>query len=381
MEVKAIPRILNHEVVLLVALSIVAFGVFVFTRRMAAREQQMEARIATMWYERGERLIASGQIEPAIQAFRRATANRRDNQKYVLALANALSADNHDSEAQQLLLQLRESDPENAEINISLARLAAKRGETDGAVHYYQNALYGRWTGNQVEERRRQLRKELIGFLLQHQQHQLASSELLILEAGLPNDAASHIEVAKLFLEAGDARRALKNYSAAVQLDHHNLDALRGAGETSFQLGDYTQAVGYLKAELELDPGSQESQKRLAIAEMVLEEDPLAAHLTAQERQRRLLADFQRSLQRLENCLGQTADGKTSAELQSLKAEALAMQPKLSSNLQRPDFDTVRSGAGLIFRMEEAAVASCGELPVEDEALLLIGREHKGAQP
>ena len=379
MEVKTIPRVLHNELVLLVALSIVAFGVFVFTRNMAARQQRMEAGIAATWYERGERLIASGQVEPAIQAFRRATAESRDTQKYVLALANALSAGNHESEAEDLLLQLRESHPENAEINISLARLAAKQGETDEAVRYYQSALYGRWTGDQVEERRNQLRKELIGFLLQHQQHQLASSELLILEAGLPYDAASHIEVAKLFLQAGDVRRAFKNYSAAVQLDHHNVDALRGAGETSFLLGDYAQAVHYRRAELELDPSSTTSQKQLALAEMVLEEDPLAPHLTDQERKDRLLADFQRSLQRLDACLGQIADAKASAELQSLKAEALAMQPKLGRN-KKPDFDTVRSAAGLIFRMEEAA-ARCGELPVEDEALLLIGREHKGALP
>ena len=86
--------------------------------------------------------------------------------------------------------QLRESDPENAEINISLARLAANLGEHGGAVHYYQNALYGRWTGDQVDERRRQLRKELVRFLLQHQQLNLASSELLILEAGIPDTAA-----------------------------------------------------------------------------------------------------------------------------------------------------------------------------------------------
>jgi tetratricopeptide (TPR) repeat protein len=379
-DVKTIPRILNSEVVLLAALSVVAFAVFVFTRNMAAREQRMEARIAAIWYQRGEQLIASGEVEKAIPAFRRAAASR-DNQQYLVALANALAAGNHDSEAQQLLLQLREADPENAEINTYLARLAAKRDATEDAIHYYQNALYGRWMGDKVEERRNQLRTELIRFLLLHQQRQLASSELLTLEGGLPNDAASHVEVAKFFQVAGDARRAFKNYSAAAELDPRNVDAVTGAGETSFQLGDYTQAVRYLRAGLELDPGSQSTRQRLDLAEMVLDEDPLAPHLTAEERKSRLLTGFELALQRLENCLSQKADSNANPELQSLKAEAVAMQPKLKGGTRLPDFDTVRSGAAIIFRMEEAASASCGASSVEDEALLLIGRQHKGLQP
>lgn len=378
MEVRTIPRILNNQVFLLVVLSLVAFGVFVFTRRMALREQQMEARIAAVWYERGEQLIASGKVEQGIQAFRRATANASDNQKYMLALANALAAANHDAEAQQLLHQLREPDPENAEINIYLARLAAKRGEVDEAVRYYQNALYGRWTGDQVDERRQQLRTELIHFLLQHQQRELASSELLILEARVPDDAASHIEVAKLFLEAGDAHHAFNNYAVAARLDSHNVDAVRGAGETAFQLGDYTKAIDYLRSALELDPGSEKTRQLLAVAEMVLAEDPLVPHLSAEERQERLLQGFQRASQRVQSCLEHTIDSKAIEQMQSLQSEAAAMPPKLNRNR---DFDTVRSGAALIFRMEEAASASCGEASPEDQALLLIGRAHKAAQP
>jgi cytochrome c-type biogenesis protein CcmH/NrfG len=238
LEERPITRILNNEVILLVALSVVAFGVFVFTRRVAAREQQMEARIAAVWFERGERLIASGEVEQAIRSFRQAAANAPNNQKYMLALANALAAGHHDTEAQQLLLQLREPDPENVEVNTYLARLAADQGKVDEAVHYYQNALYGQWKGAHADERRSTLRTELIAFLLQHQQRELAASELLILEARLPDDAASHMKLAKLFWEAGDVHRAFNNYAAAAKLDSHNVDALRGAGETAFQAGD-----------------------------------------------------------------------------------------------------------------------------------------------
>jgi tetratricopeptide (TPR) repeat protein len=377
-EVRTVPRILNNRVFLLVLLSLAAFGVFAFTKRMATWEQQLEAGIAAVWYERGEQLVTSGKTEPAIQALRRATADARENQKYMVALANALAAGNHDAEAQQLLLQLRETDPENAEINAYLARLAANQGKVDEAIHYYQNALYGQWTGPNADERRSELRTELIGFLLKHQQRDLASSELLILEARLPNDVASHMKLAKLFLEAGDVRRAFNNYSAAAKADSHNVDALRGAGETAFQLGDYAEAVEYLKSALDVDPSSEQSRQLLEVADKVLTEDPLAPHLSVEERRGRLLENFDRAQQRLEGCLDQTTDNKQVEQLQALKTEATTMQPKLKRSR---DFDTVRSGAGLIFRMEEAASASCGQGSPADQALLLIGRMHKAMQP
>ncbi len=380
MEVRTVPRILNNRIFLLVLLTLAAFGVFAFTKRMAMWEQQLEARIAAVWYERGEQLITSGKTEPAIQALRRATTDARENQKYMLALANALAAGNHDAEAQQLLLQLREADPENAEINTYLARLAANQGKVDEAIHYYQNALYGQWTGPNADERRRELRTELIGFLLKHQQRDLASSELLILEARLPDDVASHMKLAKLFLEAGDVRRAFNNYSAAAKEDSHNVDALRGAGETAFQLGDYAQAVEHLKSALDVDPSSEQSRQLLEVADKVLTDDPLAPHLSAQERRERLLQGLQRASQRLQTCLDRTTDSNAIEQMRSLQAEALAMPSKLNPNRQ-PDFDTVRSGAGLIFRMEEAASASCGQGSPADQALLLIGRAHKAMQP
>ena len=374
------PRILNKEIFLLVALALAAFGIFVFTRTMAAREQQMEVRIARIWYEKGRAYMASSKIEKAIEAFRRSIAGTRYNQKYALALADALTAGNHDAEAQQSLLRLRESDPDNAEINIYLARLASKRGETSDAVRYYQNALYGRWTGSQIDVRRRQLRVELIHFLLGHQERNLAISELLILETELPNAAISWIETAKLFIEAEDLQHALKDYSAASRLDSHNVEALTGAGETSFQLGDYIKAKQYLRASLNLDPQSEKTSQLLSLTDMVLADDPLAPHLTAAERQGRLMPDFERSLQRLESCLDQNSSSETNAGLQSLKTEALAMEPKLSQRKPLPDSDMVEAGTNLIFRMQKAVSDSCGETSDPDQALILIGLLHNGAR-
>jgi tetratricopeptide (TPR) repeat protein len=372
-----VPRVLNNEIVLLVTLSVVAFGVFVFTRHMAAKDARLEARIAAVWYERGVEAIRSGDTAKAVESFRKATAQIGDSQKYMLALANALAAENNDAEAQQLLLRLREPDPENVEINLHLARLAAKRGAVQEAVHYYRNALYGRWADDESVERRN-MRLEFVRFLVDHRRRELASAELLVLQGQTPNSAAAHVEVAKLFRAVGDELNALKEYQEALQLDGQDVEALTGAGEISFHMANYDKAQQYLRAALGANPQSQETRQLLTLTGLVLNEDPLTSHISPVERQKRLLSDMDLSVKRLEACIGQTSEGNAVVEMQSLKTEATAMEPTLKSGAHPPDSDAAKSGVDLIFRMQQAASASCGKPELEDEALLLIGRQHAG---
>ena len=56
-----------------------------------------------------------------------------------------------------------------------------------------------------MDDRRRQLRIELIRLLLNRQKRDLAISELLILEADLPDTVPAHLDAASMFLAAGDS--------------------------------------------------------------------------------------------------------------------------------------------------------------------------------
>jgi len=373
-------RVLNREILLLIALAVGAIGVFVFTKSMAAKEQQMDARIAAISYEEGQRQFSSGQIEKAIDSFRKATTDALRDRTYALALANALAAGNHDAEAQQTLLRLREADPEDAEINSQLARLAAKRGEVDDGVHYYQNALYGRWAGTQVDARKLQLRVELIRFLLAHQQRDIALSELLILDGDLPRSAIAHVDTARLFLQAGDPQHALNNYDAAIELDKDNVEALTEAGEAVFRLGDYPRAEVYLRAAVKLNPNIAKTRRLLSVTEMVLSGDPLAPHLTKQEEQERLLRGLTQANQRLQGYLSQTTDSREISQLNALREQALAMESELHSKLS-PDPEQTKAGVELIYAIEKATSATTGEPDGFDLALLLIGQKHGGAHP
>jgi predicted Zn-dependent protease len=374
-------RIVHRDILLLVLLSAIAVAVFLFTRAMAGKEREVDARVAAVWFTEGEKQARAGDVEKAIDSFRKATSRDRDNRVYGLALANALAAAGHNEEARQALLRLRESSPENAEINLYLARLASKRGDVAEAVRYYHNALYGLWTGTQMDQERRKVRVELIHFLLDHHERSGALSEVLILGAEIPvGDDASQTETGDLFLETGDAQHALEHFVRALAVNHSSTAALAGAGNAEFQLGDYATARRYLESALAQGLSSESVVQLLAVTKMILSNDPLAPHLTREERNKRVLVDFNQSLRRLQSCLDRRAAKTDSASpgLASLQADALTMQSKLQLINLRRDPELLRAGMELISKIEEAARASCGEPAGLDRALLLIGRKHQG---
>ena len=148
----------------------------------------MTARAGAWWHETGARRLANGQTDEAIGAFRQATAADPTNPQHRLALARALAAANRPDEARQILMSIRENNPEQSDVNLELVRLAS------------------------------------------------------------------------LFAQAGDQKRALDLFSAAVDLDATNPAALEGAGRAAFALGDYRGAVRDLTAAI--NAGADESAIR-----------------------------------------------------------------------------------------------------------------------
>ena len=241
-------RILRRDMLRLSVIAACAVGLFLLTKTLAAREGEIESRVAGIWYQDGERQLNAGQVDEAIDSFRKATGIDRENRRYVMALADALAAGDHNIEAQQALLRLREQEPTNAEINLRLARLAAKSGDVPETVLYYHSSLDGMWKGPNVATRRRNVRKELIDFLIARHDQDRALSELLVLDSELPDkNADAHVQAAKLYLQVGDAQRALNDFTGAMRLDPLNDEALAGAGEAELRLGDLRRARLYLE--------------------------------------------------------------------------------------------------------------------------------------
>lgn len=191
------PPLIQREIVLLVALCVLAVGVFAATRRMAAWSRTVTTREAAAAFARGEAARTRGDADGALTAFRRAASSDRQNQQYRLALARTLAERGDREEAAQLLLQLRDENPDGIEVNYRLARLAGDEGRFDDAVRYYNNALYGISRGGVPIERYR-IRMELIALLVGHGADADARDELAALSRELPNDAGVRADAAAL---------------------------------------------------------------------------------------------------------------------------------------------------------------------------------------
>ena len=368
-------NLIHREIVQLSVLILVAIAAFSLTRAVAANNRDMNRRDAAEWYRRGQEAIAAGRFDAAVDSFRRATVRDRDDRRYVLALARSLALSREDDAAHRVLLTLRESAPEDPDVNLQLARLAAARRDVTEAVRFYHNALYAPWPADRADAGRN-VRIELIRFLLASGQETQALPELLALSADLPDDVVVRLEVAQLFATAGDHAHALDQYQRVLRLAPENGEALAGAGQAAFQLGEYPLARTYLRR---APAGSEAATNARAVVDLVLSSDPLANRLGSAERRRRLVADFSYAQERFGACLAQRSGGQPTSDELALLGEVRDFGDQLRPAIL--EHDTIETGVDLIDRIGRLIARNCGPATALDQALVLIGRQHGAGAP
>jgi predicted Zn-dependent protease len=184
------PPLIQREVALLVILCAMAVALFAGTQRFAAWSRRLAVKNGAMWFARGETAARQGDRDAALAAFRKAMAADRAPMSYQLALARSLADAGDDDEAEQILLRLRDGEPDDIDVNYRLARIAARAGRLDEAQRYYNHALYGiDRTG--VPPPRYVIRVELVSFLLDHDDLDAAQDELNALVRELPETPAA----------------------------------------------------------------------------------------------------------------------------------------------------------------------------------------------
>jgi tetratricopeptide (TPR) repeat protein len=360
----------HREFVQLLLLVSIAIAGFVVTRAVAASNREMSLHDAADWYHRGEGAVAAGRVDEAIEAFRRAAARDRTDSRYMLALARALALRHDDEAARNVLLTLREAAPESTEINLELARLAAHRADVSEALRFYHNALYAPWPPDAMADRRN-VRLELIRFLLAHDQSGRALSELLAAAGDLPDTPRMHVEVGQLFATAGDYGHSLDQFKQALRLSPDDGEALAGAGRAAFLMARYAVAQDYLRhAPAQIDGVTRTRE----VVDLILSTDPLAARLGSAERRRRLTSNLSSMRQRLAAC-----DARPGAEPPNAKSTLAQQLNQFSGPLAAPrplEQDTIEMGVDLIARVAAHVAAACGPEAPMDQAMILIGRQH-----
>jgi tetratricopeptide (TPR) repeat protein len=361
---------------MLLVLAVMSFLAVAGLSRIYHAQQQA---LGDRWFRRGLADLQGHQFERAISEFRTALLYSRDNSSYQLNLAGALLGLNRTNEAYAYLINLWEREPENGLVNLELARIAARREETEQALRYYHNAIYAIWPGNQGSARR-ETRLELVEFLLGIKATTQAQSELIALAANLPDDPSQHTRAGDLFLRAQDYEHALAEYRLSLKGNHHNPAAYAGAGVAAFELGRYSLAQRYLQAAVSSNPADAQAADKLKTAGLVLEMDAFRRQISTEQRNRIVTEAFEVAGQRLKSCaVGGLSAAITPQQSQPTLAQRWAtMKPHITARGLQRNPDLVEAAMDLVFEIERQANSACGSPAGKDLALLLLAKEHEG---
>lgn len=367
---------IHREIVILSVLAGVTVAAFFVTRSFASANEAQRLQDARAWYTQGQRALHNGDAEAALAALRRAAAKDPNDSTYRLALADALMAAHEDGAARQVLLELREQQADGPETNLQLARLEARGTDLTAASRYYTNALAALWKPDQ-NTAQREARTEFVRFLLSHGERDRALSELLVLDATLPDDVASQLAAGSMLLAARDAGRAAEHFGRALRRDPKNRLALAGGGESAFEMRDYTLAQRYFHA---LDGDTDRTRELRILTDLVLGHDPLTPRLQMTERRNRLGVGLAQAIRRLEACqsrpAGERLDVDPRVDLEALLASARGLEAGLGGRHAPNSSDQIEAGFDIVYRGVRAADRACGSPEPLDRALLLIGQRH-----
>jgi len=238
-------KLMVRDTVALLTLLAVTLALFTGTVFLFRAFSNLRDNLAQRWLARGEAALHGGNPAEAVEYLRSALAYAPGRKDIEIGLAEALAAAGRTQEATSYFTTLSEAEPGSGIINLQLARLAVRQGKESDALERYRASIYGNWEGD-GSTRRRDVRMELINYLIDTHRLTQAQSELTIAAGNAPDDSAIKLPIAALMEKAGDANNASQIYKAVLQHAPHNLAALEGAARTAFALGNFTQARDYV---------------------------------------------------------------------------------------------------------------------------------------
>jgi tetratricopeptide (TPR) repeat protein len=330
-------RLIFADTLSLVTLFAVTALLAVMTNYLYQSYASHQVQLANRWLARGEQAMRDGKPQAAVDALSSALAFAPSDRNTAIQLAEALASAGRVQEATVYFNALLESQQGSGLINLQLARLAARQDNVNQAIDDYQKAIYGNWEGDGYV-RRRDVRFELINFLIDHQLVDRARTELLVASGNAPKDDISvQLDIARMMERAQAPSDALHLYKTILHRHPSLREALEGAGRTAFQIGHYLEARRYLARALE-GPGVDQEPKavvdqgrdRLNEASRLLLLYP-SSRLSPHERNARILTDRKLAMARLAQC---TQDRPQAPENSTSASTPPAAAAKSSNPLQ-----------------------------------------------
>lgn len=369
-------RLILRDTISLLTLFLITVVIFVLTFFLHRSFTDHQQVLGQRWQSRGEAALNSGHPEQAIDALRSALAYIPSRQTEI-ELATALAAAGKTQEATAYFNTLWESAPGDGTINLQLARLYARQGNETTALRHYQLALDGTWSG-QGYDRRREVRLEMVRYLLSRHENDAARTQLLIAASNAPEKSPVQLEIAALLEQCKALPDALNIYRTAAQGRNPPPAALDGAGRTAFALGMYRLAGEYLGRLL-----SGTAAATLPDSQKMTDRDMLdtslhalllypALDLSPRTRAQRILALKKIARQRLTDCTGTAAPASPALAPLVARWSQLPATMTIDQLEQNPDLE--QTVIQLAYDTETTTVQTCGAPSGDDAILLRIAR-------
>jgi tetratricopeptide (TPR) repeat protein len=365
-----------------------------------------EFSLANRCFLRGNQAMQANLPVVAAEDYRTALSYDPENREYRLRVAQALLAANRLNEARAHLTSLWDLEPANGEVNLTLARLYAKRGDPANASRYYSNAINGVWE-DETRKERVAARFELANYLMQQGKRTQAQSELMALLADEPPDPADQLRLGELLLQVNEPEHTIEIDNAMLAKDPGNAQAYLQKAQALISLNKLVEAERALANAVERDPNSADSRRQLDLVREVLRLDTSLRGLSRTERADRAVEAFHSAWQRLSSCATQQGVNLSTPEniasigsptasdnvvspgaspatppdtLQMLYSSGLQKQAGVTQKALREDSDALDSTMQYVFDVERAAAPLCSQMSLTDRALLMLAQHESEGQ-
>jgi tetratricopeptide (TPR) repeat protein len=393
-------KLVVRDTVALLTLLVTTLLLFTATVFLFRAFSNLRDRLAQRWLARGEAELHSGNPAEAVENLRSALAYSPGQRNIEIELAEALAGAGRTQEATSYFTTLWEAEPGSGIINLQLARLAVRQGNPGEALERYRAAIYGNWEGDGTL-RRREVRLELIKYLIDTGRSVQARGELIIASGNAPDDAATKLPIAALMEKAGDPANASQIYKTLLQHSPRNLPALEGAARTAYALGNFAQARDYAERALANPAEASESAQarqdlrdllNSAVETLLLYPSPALSPLAQAQRvmrDRSLVAERLRSCGVLLPASPSATDANSWLPVQPIRPQFAALMAKWQalpdpSKLTVPavakDEDLRQSVMDLVFATERVADTVCGPATGENSLLARIAANPGAAE-
>jgi tetratricopeptide (TPR) repeat protein len=275
-----------------------------FTQYFVKLHRATEASLANRWFLRGNQAMQANLPVVAAQDYRTALSYDPENREYRLRVAQALLAADRLNEARAHLTSLWELEPADGDVNLTLARLYAKRGDSASATRYYSNAINGVWPDDTRQERVA-TRFELASYLMQQHKLTQAQSELMALLADAPPDPGAQLRLGDLLLQVNEPEHTIEIDNSVLAKDSSNAQAYLQKAHALIALNKFAEAEHALTKAVENDPASVDARNQLDLMREVLRLDTSLRGLSGTERADRAVEAFRSAWQRLSSCATQ----------------------------------------------------------------------------